>query len=124
MAASACERRTGCGGGQVCVPRAGRAQVGASFILGGLIPTIAVILGLPQPWMQFTAYGLTALTALLLGVLKTRYSVKGAVRNGVEFLAVVTAGTAAGGRSARCCMPPDTPAGPARQHDGFRWMVP
>ena len=39
---------------------------------------------------------LTAVTALALGALKDRYSLKGPVRNGLEFLAVVTAGTLAG----------------------------
>jgi VIT1/CCC1 family predicted Fe2+/Mn2+ transporter len=71
-------------------------QIGASFVLGGLIPTVAVLLALPAPWMQMTAYGLTALTALLLGALKARYSLKGPVRNGLEFLVVVTVGTLAG----------------------------
>ncbi len=71
-------------------------QIGASFVLGGLIPTVAVLVGLPQPWMQVGAYALTALTALGLGALKARYSLKGPVRNGLEFLAIVTAGTVAG----------------------------
>jgi VIT1/CCC1 family predicted Fe2+/Mn2+ transporter len=71
-------------------------QVGASFVLGGLIPTVAVLLGLPAPWLQVAAYGLTAATALALGALKARYSLKGPVRNGLEFLAVVTVGTLAG----------------------------
>jgi VIT1/CCC1 family predicted Fe2+/Mn2+ transporter len=72
------------------------AQVGASFVLGGLIPTLAVLIGLPPPWLQVAAYGLTALTALLLGAIKARYSTRGPVRNGLEFLAVVTVGTLAG----------------------------
>jgi len=71
-------------------------QIGASFVLGGLIPTVPVLLGLPLPWMQVAAYGLTALTALGLGAIKARYSLKGPVRNGLEFLAIVTAGTIAG----------------------------
>jgi VIT1/CCC1 family predicted Fe2+/Mn2+ transporter len=71
-------------------------QIGASFVLGGLIPTVPVLLGLPQPWMQVAAYGLTALAALLFGALKARYSVKGPLKNGLEFLAIVTAGTLAG----------------------------
>ncbi len=71
-------------------------QIGASFALGGLIPTLPVLLGLPLPWMQVAAYGLTALTALGLGAVKARYSLKGPVRNGLEFLAIVTAGTVAG----------------------------
>ncbi len=71
-------------------------QIGASFALGGLIPTVPVLLGLPLPWMQVAAYGLTALTALALGAVKARYSLKGPLRNGLEFLAIVTAGTIAG----------------------------
>ncbi|HWE64319.1 MAG TPA: VIT1/CCC1 transporter family protein [Chloroflexota bacterium] len=71
-------------------------QIGTSFVLGGLIPTVPVLLGVAQPWLQVMAYGLTALTALILGALKARYSLKGWLRNGLEFLAVVTAGTLAG----------------------------
>ncbi len=71
-------------------------QIGASFVLGGLIPTIPVLLDVPAPGLQLWAFGLTALTALALGALKARYSLKGPVRNGLEFLAVVTAGTVAG----------------------------
>jgi vacuolar iron transporter family protein len=69
-------------------------QVGTSFVLGGLIPTAPVLLGLP--YLQWWAYGLTALTALALGAVKARYSLKGPLRNGLEFLAIVTAGTLAG----------------------------
>ena len=71
-------------------------QIGASFVLGGLIPALPAIIGLSDPLLQIAAFGLTALTALLLGALKARYSLKGPVRNGLEFLAVVTAGTVAG----------------------------
>jgi len=71
-------------------------QIGASFVVGGLIPTLPVLLGVPSPWMQGAAYGLTALTALVLGAIKARYSLKGPLRNGLEFLAIVTAGTLAG----------------------------
>ena len=69
-------------------------QIGAAFVLGGLIPTIPVALGLPdhRAW----AYGLTAVAALALGVVKARYGLKGPLRNGLEFLAIVTAGTLAG----------------------------
>lgn len=71
-------------------------QIGASFVLGGIIPSVPVLLGLPLPWMQGAAFGLTALTALVLGAVKARYSLQGPLRNGLEFLAVVTAGTLAG----------------------------
>ncbi len=71
-------------------------RIGVSFVLGGLIPTLPVFLAVPSPWLQLSAYSLTAITALGLGALKTRYSLKSPLRNALEFLAVVTAGTAAG----------------------------
>lgn len=69
-------------------------QIGISFVVGGLIPTIPVLFSLPQ--VRWWAYGLTAVTALVLGAVKARYTHKGAVRAGLEFLAVVTVGTLAG----------------------------
>ncbi len=69
-------------------------QVGLSFVVGGLIPTIPVIFSLPQT--RWWAYGLTALTALILGAVKSRYTHKGPLRAGVEFLVVVTVGMLAG----------------------------
>ena len=71
-------------------------QIGASFVLGGIIPTIPVFVSLAGPWLQVVAYVLTALTALALGAVKARYSLKGPLHNGLEFLAIVTAGTLAG----------------------------
>src|SRR6266571_8364183 len=69
-------------------------QIGVSFAVGGLIPTVPVLFSLPQA--RWWAYGLTALTALLLGVIKARYTHQSPVRAGLEFLVVVTAGTLAG----------------------------
>jgi len=69
-------------------------QVGISFIIGGLIPTVPVLLALPQT--RWWAYGLTAITAMSLGAVKARYIQKGPVRAGLEFLVVVTLGTLAG----------------------------
>lgn len=69
-------------------------QIGLSFVLGGLIPTVPLLLALPH--VQWWAYGLTALTALVLGAIKARYTRQGPVRAGLEFLAVVTIGTLAG----------------------------
>jgi VIT1/CCC1 family predicted Fe2+/Mn2+ transporter len=69
-------------------------QVGLSFVVGGLIPTVPVIFNLPQT--RWWAYGLTALTALILGAVKSRYTHKGPLRAGVEFLIVVTVGMLAG----------------------------
>jgi VIT1/CCC1 family predicted Fe2+/Mn2+ transporter len=69
-------------------------QVGLSFVVGGLIPTVPVFFSLPQA--RWWAYGLTALTALLLGAIKARYTGQRPVWAGLEFLVVVTAGTLAG----------------------------
>jgi vacuolar iron transporter family protein len=69
-------------------------QIGLSFVIGGLISTVPVLLALPQT--RWWAYGLTALTALALGAVKARYTNKGPVRSGLEFLAVVSIGTLAG----------------------------
>jgi VIT1/CCC1 family predicted Fe2+/Mn2+ transporter len=69
-------------------------QVGLSFVLGGLIPSIPLFLSLPQA--RWWAYGLTALTALALGYVKSRYTRRSALRSGLEFLVIVTIGTLAG----------------------------
>jgi VIT1/CCC1 family predicted Fe2+/Mn2+ transporter len=69
-------------------------QIGIAFIVGGLIPTIPVLLSLP--YVEWWAYGLTALTALVLGAVKARYTRKGPVRSGLEFLLIVTLGTVVG----------------------------
>ena len=68
--------------------------IGVAFVVGGLVPTLAFLLSLPQP--RFWAYGLTAVVAVVLGALKARYTNKGVVRSSLEFLAIVTLGTLAG----------------------------
>ncbi|MGB8345069.1 MAG: VIT1/CCC1 transporter family protein [Ktedonobacteraceae bacterium] len=75
-------------------PWAQGLQIGLAFVLGGLIPTIPILLSLPQA--RWWAFGLTALTALTLGAVKARYTRKGPLRSGLEFLAIVTLGTLAG----------------------------
>ena len=70
------------------------AQIGIAFVIGGLIPTLPVIFSLPQA--RWWAYGLTALTALVLGAIKARYTQQRALRAGLEFLVVVTLGTLVG----------------------------
>jgi VIT1/CCC1 family predicted Fe2+/Mn2+ transporter len=50
-------------------------QVGISFVIGGLIPTIPVLFSLLQT--RWWAYGLTALSAMGLGAIKARYIQKG-----------------------------------------------
>ena len=68
--------------------------VGGSFMAGALIPILPFFT--PLPWPQVWAYVLTALTALALGTVKARYTLKGALRNSLEMLGVVTVGTIAG----------------------------
>jgi len=55
---------------------------------------VPVLFSLPQA--RWWSYGLTAVTALVLGAVKARYTRKGPVRAGLEFLMVVTLGTLAG----------------------------
>jgi VIT1/CCC1 family predicted Fe2+/Mn2+ transporter len=69
-------------------------QIGLSFVVGGLISTVPVLLSLPQ--VQWWAYGLTAITSLVLGAIKAHYTRQGPIRAGLEFLVVVTIGTLAG----------------------------
>jgi VIT1/CCC1 family predicted Fe2+/Mn2+ transporter len=69
-------------------------QIGISFVVGGLIPTLPVFFSLPQA--RWWAYGLTALTAVVLGAMKARYTHQGPLWAGLEFLVVVTLGTLAG----------------------------
>jgi vacuolar iron transporter family protein len=68
--------------------------IGISIVIGGLIPTIPVLFSLPQA--RWWAFGLTALTALALGAIKSRYTQQHPARAGLEFLVVVTLGTLAG----------------------------
>lgn len=67
---------------------------GGSFVVGGLVPTLPLLLNAPSP--RVLAYVLTAVTALALGVVKARYTLKGPIRSSLEFLAIVTAGALAG----------------------------
>jgi VIT1/CCC1 family predicted Fe2+/Mn2+ transporter len=69
-------------------------QIGLSFVVGGLIPTLPVLFSLPQA--RWWAYGLTAITALALGALKARYTHQSPVWASLEFLVVLTLGTLAG----------------------------
>ena len=70
------------------------ALIGLAFVVGGLIPTVPVLLGLPG--VRWWAYGLTAATALTLGAIKARYTGKNPIGSGLEFLLVVTVGTLGG----------------------------
>jgi VIT1/CCC1 family predicted Fe2+/Mn2+ transporter len=68
--------------------------IGIAFVIGGLVPTLAFVLRLPEP--RVWAYGLAALVALALGALKKHYTGKGTMRSSLEFLSIVTVGTLAG----------------------------
>lgn len=68
--------------------------IGLSFIAGGIVPVIPFLatLGHPQVW----AFVLTAITALVFGGMKSRFTLKGPLRSALEFLAIVSLGTIAG----------------------------
>lgn len=68
--------------------------IGGSFMLGGIAPVVPLLLSLPHP--QIMAFVFTALMAIALGTLKSRYSLKTPARNSMEFLAIITLGTLAG----------------------------
>jgi VIT1/CCC1 family predicted Fe2+/Mn2+ transporter len=70
------------------------AMIGGSFAGGALVPIFPFILDLPDA--PVWAYGLTVATSLLLGVVKARYTYRGAIYNGLEFLAITTVGALAG----------------------------
>ena len=68
--------------------------IGSAFVVGGLVPTLPFLLGLPQP--RVWAFAAAALVGCGLGILKARYTLKGPVRSALEFLAIVIIGTLAG----------------------------
>jgi VIT1/CCC1 family predicted Fe2+/Mn2+ transporter len=68
--------------------------IGGAFLIGGIVPTLPFVMRLPDP--RWWAYGLTAVVALLLGLVKSRYTVQGPVSSALEFLAIVTLGALAG----------------------------
>jgi vacuolar iron transporter family protein len=69
-------------------------QIGLSFVIGGLIPTVPLLFALPQA--RWWAYGLSTLTALVLGAIKTHYTGQHPVRASLEFLPILTLGTLGG----------------------------
>jgi len=68
--------------------------VAASFALGAFIPIVPLLIGISSP--QVAAYLLTVLTAFLLGMLKARFTLAGALRNSVEILVIITIGAGIG----------------------------
>lgn len=68
--------------------------IGISFVAGGLIPVVPFLPPAPHP--QVWAFILTGAVAVVFGAMKARYTLKGPVRSGLEFLGIVTVGTAAG----------------------------
>jgi VIT1/CCC1 family predicted Fe2+/Mn2+ transporter len=75
-------------------PQIQAALIGVAFVLGGLLPTLPFMAGLPQP--RIWAYFAAAIASFVLGSLKARYTLKGPLRSGLEFLVIVTIGTVAG----------------------------
>lgn len=68
--------------------------VGLAFLIGAFVPVIPFVFALSEP--RLWAYGLTVVTAFLLGALKARYTIEGPLRNGLEFLAIVSLGALGG----------------------------
>jgi vacuolar iron transporter family protein len=68
--------------------------VGAAFLSGGLVPIVPFALHLHGA--KWWAIALTALVASGLGIIKSRYTPKGALRGALEFVAIVAAGTLVG----------------------------
>ena len=68
--------------------------IGASFVIGGLVPVVPYALHLHHPgWIAVT---LTMLVALALGVTKSRYTLASPARGAAEFISIVAIGTLAG----------------------------
>ena len=57
-------------------------------------PVIPFFFDLPR--QQIWAFVLTALTALAFGAMKSRYTLKGPLRSAIEFLLIISVGTAVG----------------------------
>jgi VIT1/CCC1 family predicted Fe2+/Mn2+ transporter len=71
------------------------AVVGGSALFGGLIPVLPFFLLLPHS--KIAAYLCVALTAVILGTVRSRFNDdQSAVASAAQFLAVVTAGALAG----------------------------
>ncbi len=68
--------------------------VGLAFVAGGIIPVLPYLL--PVPYHPVWSYVLTALTALVFGALKSRYTLRSPQRSALQFLIVVTIGTVVG----------------------------
>lgn len=70
------------------------ALVGSAFMVGALIPIVPFLTPLtdPTPW-SFVA---TALASVGIGIIKSRYTLRGPLRSAMELLVVITLGALAG----------------------------
>jgi VIT1/CCC1 family predicted Fe2+/Mn2+ transporter len=68
--------------------------VGMAFMAGAFMPIVPFISNFEHP--VWWAYAFAAIITLLLGTIKSKYTLKSPIRNGLEFLAIVTLGTIAG----------------------------
>jgi VIT1/CCC1 family predicted Fe2+/Mn2+ transporter len=75
-------------------PLARGGLVGSAFAIGGLVPVVPFALHLHHA--QWLAFALTALVALGLGALKSRYTLKRPLRGALEFVSIVSVGTVVG----------------------------
>ena len=73
------------------------ALVGLSFMAGALVPILPFLWPLPRLAAAAVSFVLTAVAAMALGALKSRHTLRGALRSGVEFLLLASLGAALGG---------------------------
>jgi VIT1/CCC1 family predicted Fe2+/Mn2+ transporter len=70
------------------------ALVGGAFMVGALVPILPFLTPLsnPAPW-SFVA---TVLASIVIGVVKSRYTLRGPIRSAAELLVVISLGALAG----------------------------
>jgi VIT1/CCC1 family predicted Fe2+/Mn2+ transporter len=70
------------------------ALVGGAFMVGALVPIVPFLTPLsnPIPWSFVT----TVLASIVIGVIKSRYTLRGPVRSAAELLVVISLGALAG----------------------------
>lgn len=70
--------------------------VGFSFMVGAIVPILPYLFPIPPVLARGLSFLLTALAAMALGALKSRHTLKTALRSGLEFFIVAAIGAALG----------------------------
>jgi VIT1/CCC1 family predicted Fe2+/Mn2+ transporter len=71
--------------------------VGLSFVAGALVPILPFLIPWPRLPAALASFALAAAAAMGLGALKSRHTLRGALRSGVEFLTLAAAAALVGG---------------------------